>query len=112
MIRSNNTTRFPEWCCTDYCRGCDGDAITVSFLATTGFVVADTYEIDPVHTQVLLTVSHQGLPNSNGALIGPVGTFKFDEKEFSKSSVEVTIQSNEIDMDNKNGMWVYPFTQL
>jgi polyisoprenoid-binding protein YceI len=69
-------------------------------LSISSYVTADTYQIDPVHTQVLFTVSHQGFSNSNGAFVGPEGTFEFDENDFSKSSVDVTIQSNKVYMDN------------
>ncbi len=73
-------------------------AICVLFM--TQAVKADTFEIDSVHSQVLFTVNHQGFSNSTGAFIGPVGTFEFDEKDYSKSSVNVTIKTNKLDMDN------------
>lgn len=63
-------------------------------------LMAETFAIDPVHTQVLFSVSHMGFSRSSGAFTDPRGTFEFDESDFSNSSVEVTLQSNKLDMGN------------
>ncbi len=63
-------------------------------------VVAHTYKIDPVHSQIFFTVSHMGFSNSTGALVDFAGSFVFDEEDVSKSRVEVTMQSNSVNMND------------
>lgn len=74
----------------------------ITMFTITGPVIAESYKykIDPVHTQVLFTVSHLGFSNSSGAFVGPEGHFEFDENNVENSSVEVTIHTTKLDMDN------------
>ena len=67
---------------------------------TTGPVIADTFVFDKAHTQVLFSVSHQGFSTSNGAFRSFDGKVEFDEKNLENSSVEVTIDTASLDMNN------------
>ena len=62
---------------------------------------AAEYNFDKVHTQITFTVSHLGFSTSTGSFVDFDGHFTFDESDFSKSSVEVTIDTNSIDFNDK-----------
>ncbi|GLS25373.1 YceI family protein [Marinibactrum halimedae] len=68
--------------------------------AAAPLVSAADYTFDKVHTQILFSVSHMGFSNSNGAFVDFDGSFSFDEKDYSKSKVEVTIDTKSIDMND------------
>jgi len=52
---------------------------------------ATTWKIDPTHTQTGFTVRHLGITNVRGEFKDTTGTVTLDEKDPSRSSVEVTI---------------------
>jgi polyisoprenoid-binding protein YceI len=58
---------------------------------------AETYTMDPPHTQVTFGVSHLGYSTVYGRFNEEAGTVTFDEDDPSKSSVEVTIQAASVD---------------
>ncbi|MEO8000901.1 MAG: YceI family protein [Arenimonas sp.] len=51
----------------------------------------ESFQIDPVHTRVAFSVSHAGFSNPIGTFSGSDGLLKFDEMDWSKSSVSATI---------------------
>lgn len=71
----------------------------VTFLAT-GLVSADTYQFDKVHTQIFFSASHMGFSNPSGAFRDFDGKFVYNEASPEKSSVEVTINTASIDMND------------
>lgn len=56
-----------------------------------------TYKLDPGHTNVLFSWSHFGFSNPTANLGLGDGTLVFDEKNPSKSSVEVTLPLADLD---------------
>lgn len=71
----------------------------------TAFIVstlawADDYAFDTAHTQVFFTLNHMGFSNSTGQFTEFDGGFTFDAKDFSKSSVEVSIDIASLDLSN------------
>ena len=58
----------------------------------------DSYHIDPVHSQVVFNVEHNGFSRSFGRLHISDGTIRFDPDDWSKSSVYATIDLASIDM--------------
>lgn len=68
-------------------------------LATAGTAVAApvTYKLDPTHTDVLFTWNHFGYSNPSANLNNADGTVVYDEKDPSKSSVEVTLPLSGLD---------------
>ena len=62
---------------------------------------ADKYEFDKAHTQILFFVDHLGYSMSQGEFLDYDGHFMFDEESPENSSVEVTIQTASIDMDDE-----------
>jgi polyisoprenoid-binding protein YceI len=61
---------------------------------------ADTYEFDLVHTQVMFSISHFGYSHSTGRFHVSKGALEFDGKDWSKASVQVTIDTKSLDLGN------------
>ncbi len=61
----------------------------------------ETYEFDKVHTQILFFVSHLGFSMSQGEFHDYEGTIIFDQENPQNSSVNVTIKTDSIDMDDE-----------
>ncbi len=61
----------------------------------------EKYSFDKAHTQILFFVNHLGFSNSQGEFHDYDGHFLFDRGEPDKSSVDVTIQTASIDMDDE-----------
>lgn len=57
-----------------------------------------TYGIDPVHSTVVFNVDHNGFSRSFGRLRITEGTIVFDRDDWSKSSVQATIDLASVDM--------------
>lgn len=57
-----------------------------------------TYSIDPVHSQVVFNVDHNGFSRSFGRLRITEGTIVFDRDDWSKSSVQAAIDLASVDM--------------
>lgn len=79
---------------------------TLRFLAIAGLLGAAvssaqaapvTYQLDPGHTMVLFTWNHFGFSNPTADLPLGSGTLVYDEKQPSKSSVEVTLPLANLD---------------
>src|ERR1700754_2763472 len=76
------------------------------FLLMSGLAVAPvaasaealSYHIDPVHSQLLFNVEHNGFSRSFGRLRITDGTVRFDRDDWSKSSVDATIDLTSVDM--------------
>lgn len=69
-------------------------------LVTAAAAHADNYKFDTAHTQIFFSVNHMGFSTSTGQFIDFDGGFNFDEEDYSKSSVEVTIQVASLDLSN------------
>lgn len=59
------------------------------------------YGFDKAHTQILFFVSHLGFSMSQGEFLDYDGAIMFDDQHPEKSSVDVTIQTSSIDMDDE-----------
>ena len=68
--------------------------------ATLPVLAGDTYRIDPVHSEVGFKVRHF-LSKTPGRFSKFQGTIQMDEKDISKSSVEVSIDVASISTDNE-----------
>jgi polyisoprenoid-binding protein YceI len=67
-------------------------------LSTGSALAAETYKLDPVHTQVTFFVSHMGFSNSSGRFHLSEGEVTLDENAPSQASVHVTIPTKTLDM--------------
>lgn len=70
---------------------------------------AADYKFDTAHTQIFFSINHLGFSNSTGQFTDFDGGFTFDEKDFSKSSVNVTINTDSIDIANHK-KWIEHMT--
>ncbi len=60
-----------------------------------------TYRIDPVHTQVLFSVDHDGYSQPVGRMKVKAGWLQFDEGDWSTAKVMVDIDTNSVDLGDK-----------
>jgi polyisoprenoid-binding protein YceI len=56
-----------------------------------------TWKLDPNHSSAQFSVRHLGLSTVRGAFSTVNGTINFDDKDVSKSTVDVTIDVNSVD---------------
>ena len=62
---------------------------------------AQNYEFDKKHTMIMFNVGHMGLSHSWGKFLDFDGDIKFDEESPENSSVDMTIQTASINMDDE-----------
>ncbi|HMU76139.1 MAG TPA: YceI family protein [Elusimicrobiota bacterium] len=72
--------------------------LTVSLAG--GLFAAETYTVDPMHTTVGFSVRHLEISNVKGTFPKVSGTLQLDEKDVTKSSVEITIDAASINTNN------------
>jgi len=56
-----------------------------------------SWQIDPAHSSAQFAVKHLSISTVRGAFTSVKGTIQFDDKDISKSSVDVTIDVNSVD---------------
>ncbi|GIW22688.1 MAG: hypothetical protein KatS3mg068_1695 [Candidatus Sericytochromatia bacterium] len=66
-----------------------------------GALASETYDIDMYHSSVLFKISHLGASNYYGRFNDVSGTVVFDEKNPSKSSVDITVKVDSVDTNSK-----------
>ena len=71
-------------------------------LVIAGSAAADTYTLDPAHTQVMFKVKHLGITTVSGDFGVFSGTFEFDPENFATGSASVTIDVASVDTRNKD----------
>src|SRR2546421_6216283 len=69
----------------------------VAALSLQGAAATATWQIDPNHSAAQFAVRHLGLSTVRGAFTKVTGTASFDDKDVSKSSVDVTIDADSVD---------------
>lgn len=74
--------------------------ILFSTIVAAPLVRASDFRFDPVHTQIFFSVSHVDYTHSTGMLHVKNGFFSFDDDDWSKAKVDVTIDINSLDMGN------------
>ncbi len=62
---------------------------------------ADTYKLDPAHTNILFVVDHLGFSNMIGQFQSFEGTFDFDGKSVEGASVKLAIKTDSVDTDHE-----------
>ena len=78
-----------------------GRAVIVASLAAAlslpAVAGAGTWQVDPNHSSAQFAVRHLGLSTVRGAFTKVTGKADLDDKDVTKSSVEVTIDANSVD---------------
>ena len=62
---------------------------------------ADTFIIDPAHTNIVFFVNHLGYSNLIGQFNVFSGSFVFDQENPANSKVELVIEADSVDTDHK-----------
>ncbi len=76
--------------------------LTAAAMLVAGSVLAaDSYQIDPVHSNIGFSVRHMVISNVKGNFTDFSGTILYDDKDISKSSVNVTIKTTSINTGNQ-----------
>ncbi len=71
-------------------------AAALLFTGTAAFAQSSTWVLDPAHSHADFQVRHLGLSNVRGGITGIVGSFIWDDKNITKSSVNVTLDARTI----------------
>jgi polyisoprenoid-binding protein YceI len=66
-------------------------------LAISATAQVETWQIDPAHTASSFSVRHLGISNVRGTFTKTSGTIQYDPKDWSKTSIAVTIDAASID---------------
>lgn len=64
-------------------------------------LAADSFEIDPTHTNVVFLIDHLGYSKMIGDFNEISGSFVFDQENVANSKVELVIQAASIDTDHE-----------
>ncbi len=76
-------------------------ALLLGSLLLANGIAGEKFEIDVSHSNVLFTVRHMVIAKVTGKFKDYSGTIVYDEKDLSKSSVNVTIKVASIDTENE-----------
>jgi polyisoprenoid-binding protein YceI len=76
-------------------------ALAVAFTLPAA-AATSTWQIDPAHTAAQFSVRHLAISTVRGAFSKVTGTVTFDDKDASKSSVDVTIDVSTVDTREPN----------
>ncbi len=79
-----------------------GALMFFSMAAMNVALAADTYQIDPVHSNVGFSVRHMVITTVKGNFTDFSGSIVYDDKDVTKSAVNVTIKSSSITTQNQN----------
>ena len=71
-------------------------------LALPAIAGTTTWQIDPMHSSAQFAVTHLMLSTVRGEFHGLKGTLNLDDKDITKSTVEVTIDVNSVDTQEPN----------
>ena len=82
-------------------------AIAIVFALTTLIPVTAwsrvlSYRIDPVHTQVLFSVDHDGYSQPVGRMKVKAGWLRFDEDDWSTAKAAVDVDASSVDIGDKD----------
>ena len=87
-------TRFPRF------MGAAAAVLLMTSFSAPAHADAVEYKFDTVHSQIIFHVDHLGFSKREGEFLDFDGQFMFDEARPENSSVNVTIDTNSISMDD------------
>lgn len=59
------------------------------------------YELDPVHTRVMIAVEHAGFSKAIGTVSGSSGRLQFDPQDWTTASLEVSVPLQRLDLGDE-----------
>jgi polyisoprenoid-binding protein YceI len=77
---------------------CPGAGLALLFTATSALAGGPDFTIDPVHSQIFFSASHDGYTYPWGRMHVKEGTFRFDADDWSAAQVDATIDIGSLDM--------------
>ena len=75
-------------------------ACTLAAAAPAHAAGPEMYVLDPVHTRVLVAVSHAGFSKAIGTVSGSTGTLLFDPDDWRSARLDVTVPIAALDFGN------------
>lgn len=75
--------------------------VVLTFFAAAG-LAGEKFEIDASHSNIAFTVRHMAIAKVSGGFKKFSGTIIYDDKDITKSSVNVVIHTASIDTENEN----------
>lgn len=76
-------------------------ALLLACISPAAFGDPASFRIDPVHSQIFFSASHDGYTNPMGRMHVKEGSFRFDADDWSTASVEATIDIGSLDMGDE-----------
>ena len=70
---------------------------SIALIVPSVAMAADTFALDPAHTQTVFMINHLGYSTITGSFHDLKGTLSLDQKAPEQSSVEVTIGTSSVD---------------
>ena len=73
----------------------------LSLAALPAWAASATYELDPVHTRVMIAVEHAGFSKAIGTVSGSSGLLQFDPDDWTTARLEVSVPLQRLDMGDE-----------
>src|SRR5208282_4773829 len=77
-------------------------AALLAFASLPCLAQTTTWQVDPAHTNSQFAVKHLGISTVRGQFTKTTGQVQLDEKDVTKSQVEVTVDTTTVDSRNDN----------
>ena len=77
-------------------------AALFAFAALPAFAQTTAWKVDPNHTAAQFSVKHLGVSTVRGAFMKTAGEIQLDEKDVTKSQVDVTVDTTSVDTRNES----------
>jgi polyisoprenoid-binding protein YceI len=78
-----------------------GVAAFVSLLAQPVLAASADYELDPVHTRVMVAVEHAGFSKALGTVSGSTGRLRFDPDDWTTAQLQVSVPLQRLDFGDE-----------
>ena len=73
-------------------------AAVLSLAMPSALAASADYELDPVHTRVMVAVEHAGFSRAIGTVSGSSGQLRFDPDDWTTASLEVSVPLQRLDL--------------
>ncbi|MDR6839916.1 YceI family protein [Pseudoxanthomonas sacheonensis] len=78
-----------------------GVALLLSLPALPAWAASAAYELDPVHTRVMIAVEHAGFSKAIGTVSGSNGHLQFDPENWTTARLEVSVPLQRLDLGDE-----------
>ena len=77
-------------------------AALLAFASLPALAQTSTWQVDPNHTSTQFAVKHLGVSTVRGAFAKTTGQVQLDEKDITKSQVDISVDMSTLDTRNEN----------